>query len=105
VGVLLWGIGLVCRRPVGALAVTGGLVVASHGLLDTFTEGGRGIALLWPFTLERYFAPWRPVPVAPIGTAILSTDGLILMAREAVLFLPLWVIAVWPRRRQPEVGP
>ena len=24
-------------------------VVASHGLLDTLTDGGRGVALLWPF--------------------------------------------------------
>jgi inner membrane protein len=31
--------------------------VASHGLLDTFTNGGRGVALLWPWSSERYFAP------------------------------------------------
>src|SRR5256885_3512693 len=34
--------------------------VASHGLLDTFTNGGNGIELLWPWTSERYFAPMRP---------------------------------------------
>jgi inner membrane protein len=43
------------------------VVLASHGLLDTFTDGGLGCALLWPFDLTRYFAPWRPIPVAPIG--------------------------------------
>src|SRR5262245_15441197 len=43
------------------------VVVASHGLLDAMTDGGLGCALLWPFSNERMFAPWRPLPVAPIG--------------------------------------
>jgi inner membrane protein len=33
------------------------LAAASHGILDAFTNGGLGIAFLWPFTPERYFAP------------------------------------------------
>jgi inner membrane protein len=45
-----------------ALAATA--VLASHALLDTMTDGGLGCALLWPFDLTRYFAPWRPIPVA-----------------------------------------
>jgi inner membrane protein len=73
-------------------------VIATHGLLDTLTDGGLGIALLWPFSNERFFAPWRPLPVAPIGLRILSRHGLMLMLYEAVLFLPVWVIAFWPRR-------
>ena len=84
--------------PVWAVAVTGGLVVASHGLLDALTDGGRGIALLWPFSDSRFFAPWRPIPVASIGARILSRAGLSLMAYEALLFAPLWVVAAWPRR-------
>jgi inner membrane protein len=43
--------------------------VASHGLLDTFTNGGRGVALLWPLSSERYFAPWRPIEVSPLGVS------------------------------------
>jgi inner membrane protein len=43
--------------------------VASHGLLDTFTNGGRGVALLWPWSGERYFAPWRPIEVSPLGVS------------------------------------
>src|SRR5438094_142533 len=39
------------------------LVLVSHGLLDTLTDGGLGVALFWPFDLTRYFAPWRPIPV------------------------------------------
>lgn len=43
------------------------LLWASHGILDAFTNGGRGIALLAPFDNTRYFFPWRPIQVAPIG--------------------------------------
>jgi inner membrane protein len=75
------------------------LVLASHGLLDTLTDGGLGIALLWPFSLHRFFAPWQPIPVAPIGPAFFSADGAMIAATELVLFLPLWLYAFGIRRR------
>jgi inner membrane protein len=34
------------------------LVVASHGLLDTLSGYGDGVALLAPFSNQRYRAPW-----------------------------------------------
>ncbi len=43
------------------------LAAASHGLLDSFTDGGLGVALLAPFSEQRFFAPWRPIAVSPIG--------------------------------------
>jgi len=43
------------------------IVGASHGLLDAFTDGGMGIALLSPLTGTRYFFPWTPIRVSPIG--------------------------------------
>ena len=76
------------------------LVAVSHGLLDSFTWGGRGIALLWPLTNERFFAPWRPLPVSPIGWAVLSEWGFRVMLKEIVIFLPLLLYAFWPRRRR-----
>jgi len=30
-----------------------------HGLLDMITNGGKGVAFLWPFTSERFFFPAR----------------------------------------------
>jgi inner membrane protein len=45
------------------------LVSASHGLLDAFTNGGLGVALLFPFDMTRYFFPWRPIVVSPVGVA------------------------------------
>jgi inner membrane protein len=74
------------------------LVVASHGVLDTFTDGGLGCALWWPFDLTRYFAPWRPIPVAPIGRAYFSSRGFGVATTEALLFLPLVIYALWPGR-------
>ena len=39
----------------------------SHALLDMLTNGGQGVALLAPFSKQRYFFPWRPIEVSPIG--------------------------------------
>ncbi|MBI3005950.1 MAG: metal-dependent hydrolase [Ignavibacteriales bacterium] len=43
------------------------LVTASHGLLDALTYGGYGVGFFVPFSSQRYFFPWRPIEVAPIG--------------------------------------
>lgn len=40
---------------------------ASHALLDMATNGGLGVALLAPFSTDRFFWPARPIPVSPIG--------------------------------------
>jgi inner membrane protein len=77
----------------------GAVVAVSHGLLDTLTNGGLGIALAWPFSMARYFAPWTPIPVAPIGVRMLSGRGLRVVMTEALQFAPLLVWTVWPRRR------
>ncbi|MEK6742492.1 MAG: metal-dependent hydrolase [Nitrospirota bacterium] len=42
-------------------------VTASHGVLDAMTSGGYGIAFFSPFDDTRYFLPWRPLVVSPIG--------------------------------------
>ena len=94
------------KRPVLKVGLLTFAAVGSHGLLDSLTTGGLGAALLWPFDLTRYFAPVRPIPVAPIGAGMLSARGLYVVAVELVLFLPFWAYALWPRRRevQPGVG-
>jgi inner membrane protein len=94
-------VGLAARRfnhPFRRTAIFATAVLASHGLLDTMTDGGLGCALFWPFDLTRYFAPWRPIPVAPIGLAFLSPYGLIVSAIEIALFGPLFFYALRPRR-------
>ena len=61
-------------------------VVAAHDLLDGFTNGGLGIAYLSPFDTTRYFFPWRPIQVSPIGRGFFSRWGL-----RALLSEVLWV--------------
>src|SRR5205085_12664169 len=51
------------------------LITASHGILDALTNGGRGVAFFWPFDSERYFFPWTPVEVSPIGPGFFSRQG------------------------------
>ncbi|WP_239576331.1 metal-dependent hydrolase [Archangium primigenium] len=95
-------------RAVGGPARSAGLLtllaVGSHGPLDAMTTGGLGPALLWPFEEARHFFPWRPIPVAPIGGGMLSARGAYVLAVEALLFLPFWAYALWPRRRRPTVA-
>ena len=91
------------RVTAARTAVLASLVVGSHAVLDTMTTGGLGCALFWPFDSTRYFAPWRPIPVAPIGLHFFSLSGLIVSIIEIVLFAPLFWFALRrraPRRRQ-----
>ena len=68
------------------LAIYLSLLMASHGVLDAFTEGGAGVAFFAPFSTARYLFPVRPVPAAPLGLAYFSALGL--RAFEAEL---LWI--------------
>jgi inner membrane protein len=72
------------------------LVSASHGILDAFTDGGLGIALLSPFNKARYFFPWTPIMVSPIGIdAFLSKWGLSVIKSELLwVWLPSLLMVV-----------
>jgi inner membrane protein len=61
------------------------LAVASHGILDAMTSGGRGVAFFWPWSTERYFAPFRPIRVSPIELfSFFSNRGLRVIYSELV---------------------
>jgi inner membrane protein len=65
------------------------VATASHGVLDAFTTGGLGIAFLWPWSAERFFAPVQVIEVAPIGLSrFLSPRGAAVLWSE---FLWIWV--------------
>lgn len=67
---------------------------ASHPLLDAMTSGGLGVALLWPFDTTRYFMPWRPIRVSPIGVGFFSARGLATLWSELRWgWLPLFAAA------------
>jgi inner membrane protein len=102
---LVVAVGLRLRgRPVLLDAALAALVVASHGLLDAMTTGGLGVEFFWPVDTHRYFLPWGFIPVAPLGARMLSPRGLSVLLTEAVLFLPAWVYAFWPRSRARALG-
>ena len=77
-------------RPasIWALIVYFTVVTASHPLLDAMTDGGRGVALLAPFSNARYFFPWRPIKVSPIGLGFFSERGIAVAVSE---FLWIWL--------------
>jgi inner membrane protein len=79
------------------LALVATVVAVSHPLLDALTDGGLGVALLWPFSNDRFFATWRPIPVAPIGGRMLSSRGLHVLLIETLWSSPLLVWSFWPR--------
>jgi len=99
VALVLAGAAKVFHFPVVRTFLTVLVVVASHGFLDALTNGGLGAALLWPFSDARYFAPWHPIPVAPLGLGYLSERGLRVALTELVLFAPLFFYAALPRRK------
>ena len=98
VGVVVALVARACRWPATRCGVLAALVVASHGLLDTLTDGGRGCALLWPFNEARYFAPVNFIPVSPIGIDVLSPRGFYAAAIELLMFAPFLAYAWWPRK-------
>jgi|SRR5450759_1434864 inner membrane protein len=72
-------------------------VVASHPLLDLFSDTDLGVALLWPLSSARFLAPWHVLPNPP-WPGVFSPFGLRQLGLELVLFLPLWIYAFFPRR-------
>lgn len=81
------------------------LATASHGVLDALTDGGPGVAFFAPFDDTRYFFPFRPVVVSPLGILpFFSAWGMRVIASElrwiwlpAAVFVAL--VIAWRRRR------
>ena len=61
------------------------------------TNGGLGVAFFSPFSNRRYFLPWRPLEVSPIGvSAFQSRWGVRVLGSEAKwIWLPLGVLAAF----------
>jgi inner membrane protein len=87
------------RTPRGRLGPYLILATLSHGLLDMATSGGLGVALAWPFSQGRWFWPWRPIRVSPIGLGpFLGVRGLRVLASEALwIGIPSMVMVVLGR--------
>lgn len=76
----------------------------SHSLLDAITTGGRGVGWLWPWSDERFFAPWQVINVAPFALKRYLTP----YGHQVILSELLWVwlpglflvLVLWLLRRR-----
>jgi inner membrane protein len=63
------------------------LCTASHGILDAMTNGGLGVAFFSPFDNARYFLPWRPIKVSPIGAAKFFSEWGIKVIKSELIWI------------------
>jgi len=70
------------------------LSTASHGVFDAMTTGGRGVGFFIPFDNTRYFLPWRPIKVSPIGIEdFLSDWGLqVIWSEIKIITIPCLIV-------------
>jgi inner membrane protein len=86
-----------------------GFAAVSHPLLDALTNGGLGVALAWPLSDHRFFFPWQPIEVSPIGMRFFSLHGWWAIRSELVwVWLPSAMLAFlmwrWRVRRDHDNG-
>jgi inner membrane protein len=81
------------------------LATASHGVLDAMTDGGIGVAFWAPFDSARYYLPWRPIAVSPLGLQrFVTARGVAVLTSEARwVWLPSALVAAvgWALTRPP----
>ena len=56
---------------------------------DAMTTGGLGVAFFSPFDNSRYFFPWRPIKVSPIGIGKFFTMRGIQVLKSELLWIGL----------------
>ena len=70
-------------------------VTASHGVLDAMTDGGLGVAFFSPVDPTRYFFPFRPITVSPIGVGSFFSEWGLRVVINEVLWIGLPCVLVW----------
>ena len=75
---------------------------ASHPLLDTCTNAGNGAAIFWPFSEQRFFAPFRPIEASPLSLRrFFGEPGLrVIMSELLWVWLPILALAIGGRVMQ-----
>ncbi|MCX6632071.1 MAG: metal-dependent hydrolase [Candidatus Solibacter sp.] len=97
-------------RTVFLLAAVWAGAAITHPLLDMLTDGGYGVMLLYPFSAERLFFPWRPIRVSPLSiTRFFDRAGEILWSElpfcAAAILSGLAVRRITPRAGAPRQTP
>ncbi len=75
----------------------------SHSLLDSITTGGLGVGWLWPWSDERFFAPFQVIRVAPFQLSkYLTPQGFAVIQSELYwVWMPgiICMVGLWLLRR------
>jgi len=106
-------LGVVLHKPLHARSSQAAawlfVCAVSHPVLDALTSGGLGVALLWPWNDQRFFAPWRPILVSPFANGFFSARGMATLLSELRwVWLPLFAGAtLWKliQRREERGSP
>jgi inner membrane protein len=72
------------------------LCTVSHGILDGFTTGNRGVAFFAPFDNSRYVLPGNIIPISPLGVQNFFTERgwEVIKAEFLIVWLPLGALAL-----------
>jgi inner membrane protein len=98
---------LIFRRTIPPLVAFGFVASAavSHGLLDMLTNGGHGVAILWPATAHRYFFDWRPIQVSPLAASRFAARAARIARTEILwIWVPAIIVALALRAIRPSRG-
>ncbi len=78
------------------------ITTVSHACLDACTNGGLGVAFYSPYDMARYFFPWRPIQVSPMGLSFFSERGLqVLLSEMYWIVLPcamIFLLRIFPKK-------
>lgn len=104
-------IGACCHKPLRSTFTKAFLclfmAIVSHGILDAFTNGGLGVAFLWPFSVERFFAPYKLIEVSPLRASRFFSPrgGVVLLSELVWVWLPFMFagfVAALMRKPKPD---
>jgi inner membrane protein len=71
------------------------VALASHGVLDAMTTGGKGVGFFIPFSNARFFFPFRPIRVSPIGAGYFAAKaGAVLASELCWVWLPFALVGI-----------
>jgi inner membrane protein len=63
------------------------LCTASHGVLDAMTDGGLGVGFFIPFSNERHFFSFRPIPVSSLNISSFFSETGWRILKQELLFV------------------
>jgi inner membrane protein len=69
------------------------------------TNGGHGVAILWPLSDQRYFFDWRPIQVSPLQASRFVTRAAGIASSEFLwIWVPATIVALAIRATRPHQG-